>query len=95
MKGGQGLSENIVHHRVRIDPDKLEHFLLFIDQPYFYQDVSYGTRTVKLDSGQEMVMLNVVRTVGRSTMVEQYHQHCREEEYKPLSKSTLYRILKV
>ena len=87
--------ENIVHHRVRIDPDKLEHFLLFIDQPYFYQDVSYGTRTVKLDSGQEMVMPNVVRTVGRSTMVEQYHQHGREEEYEPLSKSTLYRILKV
>ena len=46
--------ENIVHHRVRIDPDKLEHFLLFIDQPYFYQDVSYGTRIVNLDSGQEM-----------------------------------------
>ena len=87
--------ENIVHHRVRIDPDKLEHFLFFIDQPYFYQDVSYGTRTVKLDSGQEMVMPNVVRTVGLSTMVEQYHQHCREEEYEPLCKSTLYRILKV
>ena len=87
--------ENIVHHRVRIDPAKLEHLLLFIDQPYFYQDVSYGTRTVKLDSGQEMVMPNVVRTVGRSTMVEQYHQHCGEEEYEPLSKSTLYRILKV
>ena len=85
--------ENIVHRRVRIDPDKLVHFLLLIDQAYFYQDVPYGTRTVKLDSGQEMVMSNVVRTVGRSIMVEQYHQHCREGE--PLSKSTLYRILEV
>ena len=70
---------NIVHRRLRIDPDKLVHFLLLIDQPYFYQDVSYGTGTVKLDSGQEMVMPNVVRTVGRSTMVEQYHQHCRDD----------------
>ena len=81
--------ESIVHHRVQIDPTKLEHFLSFINQPYFYQDVSYGTRTNKLDSGQEMVMSNVVRTVRWSTMVEQYHQHCRQEEYKPLSKYTL------
>ena len=40
-------------------------------------------------------MPNVVRTVGRSAMIEQYHQQCREEEYQPLGRSTLYRILKV
>ena len=28
-------------------------------------------------------------------MIEQYHQQCREEEYQPLGRSTLYRILKV
>lgn len=62
---GVGLPvENIPYHRVRIDKSKLEHFLSFVDQPYFYQDVSFGTRTVKLDSGQRMVMPNVVRTVG-------------------------------
>ena len=42
-----------------------------------------------------MVMPNVVRTVGRSTMIEQYHHWCREEDYQPLGRSTLYRILKV
>ena len=42
-----------------------------------------------------MVMPNVVRTVGRSTMIEQYHQWCREEDYQPLGRSTLHRILKV
>lgn len=80
---------------MRIDKSKLEHFLSFVDQPYFCQDVSFGTRTVKLDSGQRMVMPNVVRTVGRSTMIEQYHQRCTEEEYQPLGRSHLYRILKV
>ena len=54
------------YHRVHIDTSKLEHFLSFVDQPYFYQDVSFETKTVKLDSGQQMVMPNVVRTVGRS-----------------------------
>ena len=91
---GVGLPvENIPYYRVRIDKSKLEHFLSFVDQPYFDQAVSFGTKTVKLDSGQRMVMPNIVRTVGRSTMIEQYR--CREEEYQPLGKSTLYRILKV
>ena len=65
------LVENIPYHRVRINKSKLEHFLSFVNHPYFYQDVSFGTRTVKLDSGQRMVMPNVVRTVGRSKMIEQ------------------------
>ena len=56
LKGIHAPFENIPYHRVRIDKSKLEHFLSFVNQPYFYQDVSFGTRTVKLDSGQRMVM---------------------------------------
>lgn len=66
-------------HRVRIDLIKLEHFLRFVDQPYFYQDVVYGTRNIKLDSGEQFVMPNIVRTVTRSTMIEQYIKHCKDE----------------
>ena len=37
---GVGLPvENIPYHRLRIDKSKLEHFLSFVDQPYFYQEV--------------------------------------------------------
>jgi len=82
-------------HRVRIDLVKLDHFLSFVDQPYFYQDVAYGTRTIKLDCGEWLVMPNVVRIVGRSTMIEQYFKHCSEEGVDPLGRSTLYRILPV
>jgi hypothetical protein len=42
-----------------------------------------------------MIMPNVVRTVCRSTMIKQYQQRCSEEEFQPLSRATLYRILKV
>ena len=87
--------EKVPYHRVRIDSTKLEHFLAFVDQPYFYQDVSFGTRKVSLNSGQQMIMPNVVRTVCRSTMIKQYQQRCSEEEFQPLSRATLYRILKV
>lgn len=74
---------------------KLDHFLSFVDQPYFYQDVAYGTRTLNLDCGERLVMPNVVRIVGRSTMIEQYFKHCSEEGVDPLGRSTLYRILEV
>ena len=93
---GAGMTIEKTHfHRVRIDLAKLNHFLSFIGQPFFYQDVAYGTRHLKLESGEKLVMPNVVRTVGRSTMIELYFKQCREEEFHPLGRSTLYRILKV
>ena len=83
---GVGFNLNkMPHHRVRIDLVKLDNFLSFVDQPYFYQDVAYGTRTLKLDSGDHLVVPNVIRIVGR---------RC-EEDFDPLGKPTLYRILQV
>ena len=61
-----------ISHRVRIDMVKLDHFLTFVDRPYFYQDVAYGQRTLKLESGERLAMPNNIRTVTRSTMIAQY-----------------------
>ena len=74
---------------------KVDHFIDFINRPYFYQDVAYGTRVLKLDSGEKLTMPNVVRTVTRSTMINQYLQYCVEEHFLPLSVWTLYKILEV
>ena len=93
---GAGMAiEKTPFHRVQIDLAKLSHFLSFVDQPFFYQDAAYGTRHLKLESGEKLVMPNVVRTVERSTMTELYFNQCTEEEFSPLGRSTLYRILKV
>jgi hypothetical protein len=67
----------------------------FINRLYFYQDVSFGTRKLKLDSGDCISMPNVVRTVTRSTMISQYMHRCKDENFEPLSRATLYRILEV
>ena len=82
-------------HRVRLDKVQVAHFLDFINRPYFYQDVAYGTRTLKMDSGAKLRMPNVIRTVTRSTMVNQYLNFCKEENVEPLSRATLFRILQV
>ena len=74
---------------------KVDHFLPFVKRPYFYQDVSYGTKILVLDSGNRMEMPNVVRIVTRSTMIEQYVEYCKEQCYEPLSRSTMFKILEV
>ena len=74
---------------------KVDHFVEFINRPYFYQDVSYGTKFLKLDSGETIEMQKVVRTVTRSTMISQYIQFCQEEKFEPLSCTTLLKILEV
>ncbi|CAH3166930.1 unnamed protein product [Porites lobata] len=43
----------------------------FTSRPYFYQDVAFGSQTLKLESGEEMVMPNIVRTVARCTIINQ------------------------
>lgn len=82
-------------NRVRLDMTKVDHFLDFINRPYFYQDVSFGSKTLTLDSGEKIEMPNVVRTVTRSTMVEQYLEFCKSDNCEPLSRSTLFKILEV
>ena len=82
-------------HRISLDMQKVDHFVDFVNRPYFHQDVAFGTRKLKLESGEIMEMPNVIRTVNRSTMIAQYQAFCKEQSFEPLSRSTLYRILEV
>ena len=61
----------------------------------FTKYVAYGTRKLKLDSGQTLTMPNIIRNVTRSTLIQQYSKHCEEEEVQPLSRATLFRVLDV
>ena len=66
--------EKASSYRVRLDTALVDHFIEFVNRPYFYQDVSFGTRKLKLDSGEQVTMPNVIHTVTRSTMIQQYLQ---------------------
>lgn len=93
--GPRSLIEKSPSHRVRLPAAKVDHLLDFINRPYFYQDVAFGTRKLKLESGEKITMPNIIRKVTRSTMVNQYKQFCKEEQIEPLSRATLFRILEV
>ena len=40
-------------------------------------------------------MPNIIRTVTRSTMITQYLSFCEEDGFEPLSRATMFRVLKV
>ncbi|KAK3729188.1 hypothetical protein QZH41_008862 [Actinostola sp. cb2023] len=81
--------------RSRLDPAKVDHFLDFISSPSFLQDVAYGTKLLKLSSGEKVEIPNVVRTVIASRLVQLYLSYCAEFGFQPIGRSTLFHILKV
>ena len=94
--GPGGNVSNSIRHRVSLDMTKVDHSVDFINRPYYHQDVAFGTRTLKFDSGESVSMPNVIRTVTRSTLVAQYLKYCKDENFdNPPSRSTLFRILEV
>ena len=94
-KGSGSPLTKIPQHRIRLDKGKLDHFMEFTSRPYFYQDVAFGSRTLKLESGEEMALPNIARTVARCTIINQYLDFCKEENFTPLSRATIWRILEV
>ena len=81
--------------RCRLDAVKVDHFLDFLSSPSFLQDVAYGTRTLKLESGQSLEIPNMVRTVISSHLVRMYLNFCVESNFEPLKRSTLFNVIKV
>ena len=81
--------------RTRLDPVKTNHFVNFIASANFIQDVAYGTKELKLDSGEKIPFPNVIRTMVPSRIIKQYISYCQEIEFKPASERTLYRIIDV
>lgn len=81
--------------RTRLDLVKTNHFVNFIASVNFLQDVAYGTKESKLDSGEKITILNVIRTMVPSRIIKQYISYCQETEFNSASERTLYRIIDV
>ena len=80
-------------HRMRMETTKTDHFLEFISTSSLLQDVSYGTKTVKLDSGEKLLVPAAIRTLIPSRIIKQYQSYCDSVDFMPYSERTLFRIL--
>ncbi|PFX17152.1 hypothetical protein AWC38_SpisGene18536 [Stylophora pistillata] len=85
----------VENKRMKVSPPQLDHFLAFITSSYVMQDLPFGEKTLKLSSNSEIRVANVVRTMIPEQIVQQYQSYWHETGSVPISRSTLYRILKV
>ena len=90
---GQAVPEQTIF-RKRIDQGKIDHFISYISQPQLHQDVAFGTKTLKLDSGERIIPA-VVRTLIPTRIIEQYTGNCREQQFEPASTRCLFRMFEV
>ncbi|XP_052097185.1 uncharacterized protein LOC127732151 [Mytilus californianus] len=79
--------------RNRVDNEKLEHFIDYILSSNIVKDLPYGTKTMKLSSGEIVEVPNLIRSLAPSSLISQYIQYCETEDIEPLGTSTLYKIL--
>ena len=80
-KGQTEVSEPV--HRRRISTSQVQHFVDFISRPEMVQDVAIGTKTLKLDSGDSIIIPAVVRTMIPSRIIEQYQSYCTQNGFEP------------
>ena len=80
---------------MRVSTAQVDHFITFITSAHAIQDLPFGERTVTLTSRETIKVPNVIRTMIPERIVKQYIAYCDETGFKPLSRSTLVRILNV
>ncbi|KAK3753034.1 hypothetical protein QZH41_014987 [Actinostola sp. cb2023] len=79
--------------RLRVDRQQLDHFLGFITSPHLIQDLPFGERRLRLTSGKEIAVPNVIRIMIPQRIVHQYQELCAETKFTPFSQSTVLRVL--
>ena len=74
---------------------QIEHFLAFITSSQIVQHLPFGERSITLSNKETIKIPNVIRMMIPERVVKQYLAYCEESGFKPLSRSTLLRILAV
>jgi hypothetical protein len=90
---GPVVASQATHSRIRIDVKQLDHFLDFITSPHLVQDLPFGTKQLKLSTGEVIEVPNVIRTMIPQRIVKQYQQYCKEINFEPFSERTMLRVL--
>ena len=76
--------------RLRLDSAETDHFLDFISSFSVLQDVSYGTKSLKLDSGERLLIPAAIPTVIPSRIIKQYQRYWESVAFEPYSERTLF-----
>lgn len=77
------------------DVDRVREFIIFNSRSTFLQDVAFGTKKLKLNSGVTLSIPAVVRTMTTTKIIHLYQQECKQEGKEPLNERTCFRIMQV
>ena len=80
--------------RRRISTIQIEDFLSYITDPSLYQNLSWGSKTIKINK-TNVIIPNIVRKMLNKQLITMYKQSCRGRNITPLGDTTLYKILKL
>ena len=81
--------------RSRISSAQVDHFVDYLARPDMLQDVAFGTKVLRLDSGESIIIPAVVRTMIPSRIIEQYSAYCKDHNFEPAGQRSLYRVIEV
>ena len=70
--------------RSRISSAQIDHFVHYIVRPDMLQDVAFGTKVLRLDTGESIIIMAVVRTMTPSRIIDQYSAYCKEQDFEPV-----------
>ena len=69
--------------RCRLDMEKVKEFVYLISRSTFLQDVAFGTKTLKLHSGESISIPAVVSTMTTNKIVHLYQEGFKNEGKVP------------
>lgn len=81
--------------RKDVSSAQIQHFISFITSSHVVQDLPFGERLIKLSNKDTIKIPNIIRIIVPERMVKQYLAYCTDSGFKPLSRSTLLRIIAV
>ena len=81
--------------RTDVASSQIRHFIEFITSSHVVQDLPFGERSITLSNQETIKVPNVIRMMIPERVVKQYLTYCDDTSFKPLSRSTLLRILAV
>ena len=81
--------------RERMPNHKILHFVDFVTMPAYTQMVAVGTKSMTLESGENIIMPYVIRNQRNSEIIKEYVKFCESINFSPLCTRTLYKILEI
>ena len=93
MANGLEIPKKAIITRNKLNIQKCEHFLDFLFNNKLLQDVAYGITNIKFDNGDCQKIAHAMLVTKYSHTISFYLEACKNSDYNPLSKSSLWRIL--